>query len=231
MRCERRMNRKCHSRSVCDTFSARSAGSTGLFSVLITRAVSFDHLVGPQSLWQATKHEYNTSPVGSAQTNAPEVFSVEPEDFPAAKHTCESSVDRESKCPISSRQWDSFLALHPTGFYADLARAQRAKIGLPAQPAAPSKKLTAIPPRPIIPDKKSPSEQVGPKRVKLAPPMDEPEKKRLPAVGGGDQMSCCIRYKIRVGISQANAVGACKTHVSMQRNYPAQAGVSNWCKL
>ena len=60
--------------------------------------------IGPQSLWQATKHEHNACPVGSAQANAREVFSVEPEDFPAAKHMCESSVDRESKCPISSRQ-------------------------------------------------------------------------------------------------------------------------------
>src|SRR5262252_10568500 len=61
----------------------------------------FDHLV---TFWQATKHEHNASPVGNAQANAPEVFSVEPEDFPAAKHMCESSVDRKSKCPISSRQ-------------------------------------------------------------------------------------------------------------------------------
>src|SRR5262249_32998426 len=53
---------------------------------------------------EATKHEHNASPVGSAQANAREVFSVEPEDFPAAKHMCESSVDRESKFPISSRQ-------------------------------------------------------------------------------------------------------------------------------
>src|SRR5262245_35683393 len=65
---------------------------------------SFDHLIGAQSFWQATKHEHNASPVGSAQANDPEVFSVEPEDFPAAKHMCKSSVDRESKCPISSRQ-------------------------------------------------------------------------------------------------------------------------------
>src|SRR5215831_9771857 len=67
-------------------------------------AHSFDHLVGLQSLWQATKNENKSCPVGSALANAPEVFSVEPEDFPAAKHVCESSVDRESKCPISSRQ-------------------------------------------------------------------------------------------------------------------------------
>src|SRR5262249_45326109 len=63
-----------------------------------------DYLVSSQSFWQATKHEHNAGPVGNAQANAPEVFSVEPEDFPAAKHMCESRVDRESKCPISSRQ-------------------------------------------------------------------------------------------------------------------------------
>src|SRR5262249_55196342 len=57
-----------------------------------------------RSLWQATKHKHDACPVGSALANAPEVFSVEPDDFPAAKHMCESSVDREAKCPISSRQ-------------------------------------------------------------------------------------------------------------------------------
>src|SRR5215467_9719124 len=68
------------------------------------RASSFDYLVGAQLFWQATKHEHNASPVGSAQANARQVLSVEPEDFPAAKHMRESGVDRESKCPISSRQ-------------------------------------------------------------------------------------------------------------------------------
>jgi hypothetical protein len=48
MRSERRMNPKCHSRAVCDTFSARNADSTGLFLMPITRAASFDHLVGEQ---------------------------------------------------------------------------------------------------------------------------------------------------------------------------------------
>jgi hypothetical protein len=43
---ERRMNPKCHSRSVCDTFSAKGADSTGLFLMPITRAASFDYLVG-----------------------------------------------------------------------------------------------------------------------------------------------------------------------------------------
>ena len=31
--------------------------------------------------------------------HVPEVFSVEPEDFPAAKHMCESSIDREPGMP------------------------------------------------------------------------------------------------------------------------------------
>src|SRR5262249_32193047 len=98
-------NPKCQTRPGFDTFSAKSADLTGLKMRRITRAASsFDHLDDPQSLWQAAKHEDNASPVGNAQANAPEVFSVEPEDFPAAKHMCESSVDRESKCPISSRQ-------------------------------------------------------------------------------------------------------------------------------
>src|SRR5262249_7450099 len=63
-----------------------------------------DQRFRPRSLWQATKHKHDACPVGSALANAPEVFSVEPDDFPAAKHMCESSVDREAKCPISSRQ-------------------------------------------------------------------------------------------------------------------------------
>jgi hypothetical protein len=37
---ERRMNPKCHSRTGCDTFSARNADSTGLFLMPITRAAS-----------------------------------------------------------------------------------------------------------------------------------------------------------------------------------------------
>src|SRR5258707_10424879 len=46
---------------------------------------------------QATKHEHDASPVANAQPNAPEVFSVQPEDFPASQHIGESSVDREPK--------------------------------------------------------------------------------------------------------------------------------------
>jgi hypothetical protein len=40
------MNPKCQTRPGFDTFSAKSADSTGLFSMLITRGASLDHLVG-----------------------------------------------------------------------------------------------------------------------------------------------------------------------------------------
>jgi hypothetical protein len=38
-------NPKCQTGPTFDTYAARSADSTGLFSMLITRAASFDHLV------------------------------------------------------------------------------------------------------------------------------------------------------------------------------------------
>jgi hypothetical protein len=43
---EQRMNPKCLGGSVPDTFNARSAHLTGLKMIRITRAASFDHLVG-----------------------------------------------------------------------------------------------------------------------------------------------------------------------------------------
>jgi hypothetical protein len=44
--CERRMNQECQTRPGVDTYAPRSADFTGLCSMLITRAVSFDDLVG-----------------------------------------------------------------------------------------------------------------------------------------------------------------------------------------
>src|SRR6516162_4527978 len=90
-------------RSPCCARAARGHAVTPPSSVMKSRRF-IRSLRRRASFWQATKHEHNASPVGNAQANSPEVFSVEPEDFPAAKHVCESSVDRESKCPISSRQ-------------------------------------------------------------------------------------------------------------------------------
>ena len=46
MRSERRMNPKCLGGDFPDTFSAKSAHLTGLKMIRITRAASFDHLVG-----------------------------------------------------------------------------------------------------------------------------------------------------------------------------------------
>src|SRR6516162_9077359 len=54
MRREQRMNPKCLGRAFPDTFSRRSAHLTGLKMRRITRAVSFNHLVGAGE--QARRH-------------------------------------------------------------------------------------------------------------------------------------------------------------------------------
>jgi hypothetical protein len=46
MRRERMTNPKCQTEPTFDTYTARSADFTGLVSMLITRAASFDYLVG-----------------------------------------------------------------------------------------------------------------------------------------------------------------------------------------
>lgn len=75
---------------------------------------------------------------------------------PAAPANADIRADYELAERVGTREaWDSFVAAHPTGFYADLAKAQRNKLeqgrpqGAPpaaeAKPAAPSPE----PPRPI----------------------------------------------------------------------------------
>jgi Caspase domain len=129
--------------------------------------------------------------------------------------------------------WDAFLAKHPTGFYSDLARAQLAKL-TPPNSSAVSATTPDIQPKNPTKLKSAPKAKTAnlPPPPKAALPDQRRQKEKSKAtVGGGDQMSCCIRYKIRVGSSQAIAAAACTNHIYMQRNYPAQAGVSNWCKL
>lgn len=57
-----------------------------------------------------------------------------------------------------------------------------------------------------------------------------PEKQKSPVKQvSSSQYECCLRYKRRQGITSPQ--GACRNHVWMQRNNPAQAGVSDWCAL
>ena len=61
--------------------------------------------------------------------------------------------------------WDYFLAAHPDGFYANLARAQRAKLAAPA-PAPPPTTLAAAPPQ-IAPPVTEPN--VAPQPTSIPP--------------------------------------------------------------
>src|SRR5262249_18416474 len=123
-----------------------------------------------------------------------------PKDEPAGTTSVDPNAlaarDYEEAAKVGTKEsWDSFLALHPTGFYADLARAQRAKIGLPSQPAAPSKKLTAIPPKPIVPDKKSPKEKPEVKNQKVA---------------NQSWWQCCAAFYRKLGFTSIQIPVACQ---------------------
>lgn len=148
---------------------------------------------------------------------------------PAGDPDAPAARDYEAAARLGTRDaWDAFLKKYPTGFYADLARAQRDKPSAPAASsdakAKPPTKLEAALPdaRPDRPDDD---------RKKKPPPTKgaEEKKKTKGASAGGGQMACCIRYKLRVGVASPEA--ACRNHIWMQQNNPAQAGVSNWCAL
>jgi uncharacterized caspase-like protein len=77
---------------------------------------------------------------------------------PAVDATASARRDYEFAAQVGTKEaWDSFLAVHSSGFYADLARAQRTKIlaeqakppavALPAPAPAPAR----VPPKPIPP--------------------------------------------------------------------------------
>lgn len=66
--------------------------------------------------------------------------------------------------------WDSFLSVHPSGFYADLARAQRDKLAGRIVPAVPP-----VPPAPVA-TLNPPAEKAAPKNIAVlpAPNADQP---------------------------------------------------------
>jgi hypothetical protein len=79
--------------------------------------------------------------------------------------------------------WDSFLSVHPTGFYSDLARAQRDKIASRIEPkvAAPAVPPATVPAVPLVsqnpPPEKQPSRVIA---VLPAPGADKPAEPAPP---------------------------------------------------
>lgn len=101
---------------------------------------------------------------GSTVTLVPEPKAA----APAVASTEEIRLDYEFAERVGTRQaWDSFLSRHKTGFHADLARAQRLKLGGPvearqdAKPEptptpAPESKIAVLAPPPTEPAKPAP---------------------------------------------------------------------------
>jgi len=109
--------------------------------------------------------------------------------------------------------WDSFLQEHPTGFYANLARAQRAKLLAaipptpPPAPAAPAPAAVAVPPATETRSTEPPEPDRPSLRKKQA---YEPTHERSRSTArrersGDDGSSLCAR--VRVGVRAATAAG------------------------
>jgi uncharacterized caspase-like protein len=97
--------------------------------------------------------------------------------------------DYELAAKVGTKQaWDAFLAAHPTGFHAELAKAQRAKLSLTSSPAS----------------------EIPPKFVKPESPPRQPQATKPP-----DRWSCCIARARRNGgsVDQANTLCRMNTHI------------------
>ena len=93
--------------------------------------------------------------------------------------------DYEFAMQVGTRTaWDAFLAAHPTGFYADLARAQRAK--LLAAPAATVAPVPAVltPPRP---EPEPRSRTSTPRRADSPPARAKPKPAKETASGAASR--------------------------------------------
>ena len=96
---------------------------------------------------------------------------------PAPDQNADARRDYELASQVGTKEaWDSFLALHGTGFYADLARSQRAKLNAdpatvatrttPAAPNAPPPSSTDATPSASLPTPKPPATAL----TSVAPP-------------------------------------------------------------
>lgn len=83
--------------------------------------------------------------------------------------------------------WDSFLSVHKSGFYADLARAQRDKLAVRQEPQKfePQKfdsKIPAVPPVPNVAAVVPPSAGSKPPIVDVKPPVPAQDVAKLPTI-------------------------------------------------
>jgi len=123
--------------------------------------------------------------------------------------------DYELAAQINTREiWDAFLETHPTGFYANLARAQRAKLipmappatapvaVQPAQPVTPAMTLASVTPEAPAATRVTPVVKPKPAAKKKK----EKERKRFARAGRGapgasDPNCATIRHAIRAARS------------------------------
>jgi hypothetical protein len=132
-----------------------------------------------------------------------------------------ASRDYEAAAKLGSKEvWDSFLLRHPNGFYADLARAQRAKLAAKSSPEIPD-------------DSAQPSEPAAKKATKSAALRMDPELRPERPKERGSLTACCIAYCHLIHCNSPALPDACSARVfamykgmsveDQKRNYLAGA--------
>jgi hypothetical protein len=122
-----------------------------------------------------------------------------------------AAPDYEAAAKVGSVEaWDAFLTKHPKGFYADLARAQRAKLSVAPASGRPSGAVTK------------------PNSVPAAA-LSSKDKAKTSKVGSGFSMSCCLNYYRRHPefVKDGTHQYACE----WQARHPENSGKINFCDL
>jgi len=103
---------------------------------------------------------------------------------PVDPATVQAWRDYEEAAKVGTKEaWDAFLAAHPMGFYAELARTQRAKLNTAPMPTA------ALPPV-VAPPKQREPEQPAKREGRSPPPPDRKKSKMKTAQSRGCVQRC-----------------------------------------
>jgi hypothetical protein len=137
--------------------------------------------------------------------------------------TAQAWRDYELAAKVGTKAaWDAFLAKHPTGFYADLARAHRAKIIAPLPVAVPNKTESPTTPTDRAEPRKKAQDAKPVKRFDKEPP--KKNKSATRSAKSNSYPSCTAEYQASYhqSLRAARSIGV--TPTAMIAQYRRQCG-------
>lgn len=138
---------------------------------------------------------------------------VKDERAPSVDPNAVAARDYEAAAKIGTKEaWDAFLAAHPVGLYADLARAQRAKLIAALPPHVGESKPSAVGDRqaPTISRKRDrflatfPKGQPEAKKARMPQSPNEANRQKGSRYSARNAQ-CCVKYYRRLGSGPGNA--------------------------